>query len=364
MTDIQVTLLVLLICAVLLLIVLFVLGRIKRKPPTYSLKNGFSKEAESLFEALKECHLKNTPGYLENIKKLVDDYPEEPIFFLFAGDIARRSDPKKALEIHRDVLFRPSTSGKFRSLVLKHIADDYIALKQNQKALSVLKDSLKSASFPAAHLSISRIMENEGNFKEAYSELEKYIAKSDIKESALLKKIAVRAVNYFFKKENLPSALKWLGIIAKLSENPDEIKIVEYSIALIKGKKKKSAAYLKALCEAGEEFEILGRSLLIKSEVGSEINSTVEGKFSSSFNLFFNPELKTGLETVAVEKTTTFYGLLLSRFTTDEACKNYFKNAILEKNLFVCSNCKNEIKVISPVCRSCQKITGRKFKSF
>jgi lipopolysaccharide biosynthesis regulator YciM len=362
MTDIQLILFYLSIFAVLAAFVVFLAEHIRRKAPEYSLKGNFSKDGELLFEALKECHFKNASQYLSNIKKLAETYPDEPVFFLFAGDIARRSDPQKALEIHRDVLFRPTTTGKFRSLVLKHIAEDYVALKQNAKALSVLKDALKSANSPAAHLTISKIMESEGNYDEAYVQLEKYISGSDIKERALLKKIAARAVNYFFKNDSDTSSIKWLEIIAKLSNDPNEIKAVEYSVALIKGKQKKAAVYLKALSEAGENYEILGRSLLIKKDSGHEINSAAEGKFTGSFHLLFNPQLKNIEVASIVGNRTAFYGLLLARFTNDPECGSFLKDTISEKTLFICSECGNDIKTISPVCRNCQKITGRKFR--
>jgi len=362
MTNIQLTLFYLSIFAILCAVVVFTIEHVKKKIPAYSLKGNFSKDGELLFEALKECHFKNSHEYLQSIKKLAEFYPDEPVFFLFAGDIARKTDPQKALEIHRDVLFRPTTNGKFRSLVLKHIAEDYVALKQNSKALSVLKDSLKSANFPAAHLTMSKIFETEGNFDDAYVQMEKYISGSDIKERAHLKKLAARATYHFFKNNSEASSIKWLEIIAKLSNDPNEIKAVEYSVALIKGKQKKAAVYLKALSEAGENYEILGRSLLIKKEQGHEINSAAEGKFADVFYLLFNPQIK-NIETASIiSNRTAFYGLLLSRSVSDPEYSGFLKHTISEKTLFVCSECGNDIKNISPVCRNCQKITGRKFR--
>lgn len=362
MTNIQLTLFYLSIFAILCAVVVFTIEHVKKKIPAYSLKGNFSKDGELLFEALKECHFKNSHEYLQSIKKLAEFYPDEPVFFLFAGDIARKTDPQKALEIHRDVLFRPTTNGKLRSLVLKHIAEDYVALKQNSKALSVLKDSLKSANFPAAHLTMSKIFETEGNFDDAYVQMEKYISGSDIKERAHLKKLAARAAYHFFKNNSEASSVKWLEIIAKMSNDPNEIKAVEYSVALIKGKQKKASVYLKALSEAGENYEILGRSLLIKKEAGHEINASSEGKYSESFHLLFNPQIKNIDASSIVGNRTAFYGLLLSRSANDPECSNFLKDTISEKTLFVCSECGNDIKIISPVCRNCQKITGRKFR--
>ncbi len=362
MTNTQLILFYLSVFAVFSAFVVFIAEYIRRRIPVYSLNGNFSKDGKLLFEALKECHFKNSHEYLQSIKKLAEIYPDEPVFFLFAGDIARRTDPQKALEIHRDVLFRPTTNGKFRSLVLKHIAEDYVALKQNAKALSVLKDSLKSANFPAAHLTMSKIFEAEGNFDDAYVQMEKYTSGSDIKERLHLKKLAARAVYHFFKNNSESSSIKWLEIIAKLSNDPNEIKAVEYSVALIKGKQKKAAVYLKALSEAGENYEILGRSLLIKKEQGHEINSAAEGKFTNVFHILYNPQIKNIGSASIIGNRTAFYGLLLSRLTNDQECSNFLKDTISEKTLFICSECSTDIKTISPVCRRCQKITGRRFR--
>jgi len=334
----------------------------KRKSPSYTLKGDFSKESQLLFNALVDCHLKNNQEYLSNIKKLAGFYPDEPVFFLLAGDIARKTDPEKALEIHRDVLFRPTTTGKFRSLVLKHIADDYIALKQNSKALSVLKDAVKNSHFPQARLAISKILESDGNLEEAYTELEKYVTGSDIRERTLLKRFAARAVHFNFKNGSVNKAVHWLEITGKLTEDNNEIKAVDYTVALIKGKQKKAAAYLKALAETSEQHELLGRSLLLKTVDGDKINSLSEGKFSQTFDLFFHPETENRDAAAAAGEKSVFFGKLLSNSAKDGSCGDFLKNTMKENLFFVCSECRKDIKVISPVCPVCQKITGRNFK--
>lgn len=334
----------------------------KGKIPSYIMKKGSFKECELLFQALKECHFNNTGEYLSKIKLLAQNYPDEPVFFLFAGDIARRTDPQKALEIHRDILFRPTTTGKFRALVLKHVAEDYAALKQNTKALSVLKDAVKHTNFPQARLKMSKLLELEGRFEEAYDELEKYVSGSELKEALLLKRFAARATHFCFTGGLERKSLQWLDIIAKFSDDQNEIKAVDYFTALIKGKEKKAGAYLTALTETSEEHELLGRSLLIKNENGFRINSFADGRLKETFDLFFHPEKKIMDSEIAADKKSVFLGHILSNSSNDPATAEFLKSTMTAGLFFICSECGSDIKVISPVCRNCQKITGRKFK--
>ena len=336
--------------------------KFRRKEKPYSSTYKFPPEIKVFFDALRDCHLKNYAEYFANLKKLAGNYPEEPVFWLFAGDILRDKNPEKALEFHRDVLFRPNTSGIFRSMVLEHIARDYILLKQNQKAVSVLKDAVKCADYPAASLLLAEVYESDGNFDAAADEIKRYMSLADLKNETVLHRCYARAVSRFFgnSENDGETALKWLGIYSKRCGDSIQSLAADYLIFLMGSNSKKSVSCLKKLVETGEEWEIFGRSMLLNFPECGEINYSVEGKYRELFHILLNKNLKYtdpaegAADTLIERKLSIRNGLDEKTFVTLDA-------AVPDAKLFKCSECGREMNVISPVCPDCQKITGRKF---
>lgn len=337
--------------------------KFKRKDKPYSSTYKFPPEIKVFFDALRDCHLKNHAEYFANLKKLAGNYPEEPVFWLFAGDILRDKNPEKALEFHRDVLFRPGTDGIFRSMVLEHIARDYILLQQNQKAVSVLKDAVKCSNYPAASLLLSEVYESDGNFDAAADEIKRYISLNDSKNETLLHRCYARAVNRFFGKiENgRDLSQKWLGIYSKKCGDPNQSLAAEYLGFLMEPNLKKSANCLKKLVECGEEWEIFGRMLLLNFPKCSEINYSVEGAHKETFHILLNKNLK--YPDISQDSADTF--LIAKKLTLrnqlDESGFPTLDALIPDAKLFKCAECGRETNRIMPVCPDCQKITGRKF---
>jgi len=335
---------------------------IKGKEKPYSSTYKFPPEIKVFFDALRDCHLKNHAEYFANLKKLAGNYPEEPVFWLFAGDILRDKNPEKALEFHRDVLFRPNTSGVFRSMVLEHIARDYIILKQNQKAVSVLKDAVKCSNYPAASLLLSEVYESDGNFDAAADEIKRYLSLNDSKSETLLHRCYARAINRFFGKVENGRDLsqKWLGIYAKKCGDPVQSLAAEYVGMLIEPNLKKSANCLKKLVELGESWEIFGRMMLLAFPQCSEINYSAEGAHKELFHILLNKNLKYTDAAGGADEFLIVKKLAL-RNQLDEQAFATLDAAVPDAKLFRCSECGRETSVIMPVCPDCQKITGRKF---
>ena len=172
--------------------------RFKKKSKKYTSTYKFPPEIQDFFDALRDCHLNNRADYFAKLKKLAGLYPEEPVFWLFAGDVLRDKNPEKALELHRDVLFRPATAGVFRAMVLEHIARDYIVLKQNKKAVSVLKEAVKCADYAPAALLLSEVYEAESDFDAGFDEVKRYVSLTDSQNEAVMVRYCARAVNRFF----------------------------------------------------------------------------------------------------------------------------------------------------------------------
>lgn len=331
----------------------------KKKNKKYTSTYKFPPDIQDFFDAMRDCHLNNRAEYFAKLKKLAGTYPEEPVFWLFAGDIIRDKNPEKALELHRDVLFRPVTAGVFRAMVLEHIALDYIVLKQNKKAVSVLKDAVKCADYAPAALLLSEVYETEGDCDAALEEIKRYISLTDPKNETVMHRFAARTVSRFFRSrdENKNGALKWLSFFSKKCGDEKQSLVADYLSALINLNAKKSREFLKKITELGESYELLGRSLLLNFENTSEINYSVEGTYKELFQLLFNENLKyegKEADTLAAQKL-----LLRNSFAGDLKILN---SAIPNHTLFVCCECGGELPDISPVCPDCQKITGRKFK--
>ena len=336
---------------------------LRKKSKKYTSTYKFPLEIQDFFDALRDCHLNNRSEYFAKLKKLAGNYPEEPIFWLFAGDVLREKNPEKALELHRDVLFRPGTTGVFRAMVLEHIARDYIVMKQNKKAVSVLKDAVKCADYAPAALLLSEVYEAEGDYEAGLEEIKRYISLTDQKNEAVMVHYCARALNHFFRlrKSDKNSALKWLSLFSKKCGDENQSLFADYLSALINSNAKKSSEYLRKIVDLGENCEIYARSLLLDFENGSEINYGVEGGYKELFQVIFNKNLKyeeksSGIasETLAARKLT-LRNLISSDFDILDA-------AIPDHSLFVCSECGRHLAEISPACPVCQKITGRKFK--
>lgn len=337
--------------------------RFRKKSKKYTSTYKFPIEIQDFFDALRDCHLNNRQEYFAKLKKLAGNYPEEPVFWLFAGDVLRDKNPEKALELHRDVLFRPATAGVFRAMVLEHIARDYMVLKQNKKAVSVLKDAVKCADYAPAALLLSEVYEAEGDYEAGLEEIKRYISLTDPKNEVVLQRYCARAVNHFYRlRENDKNgALKWLSLFSKKCGDVQQSLLVDYISALINSNTRKSTEYLKKIVDLGENYEIFARSLLIDFENGSEINYGAEGAYKELFQVIFNKNLKyeeknsnIGSETLAAQKLTLRNSLA--------ADFNILDAVIPDSSLFVCSECGRHFAGISPVCPACHKITGRKFK--
>ena len=336
----------------------------RKKSKKYTSTYKFPPEIQDFFDALRDCHLNNRAEYFAKLKKLSGTYPEEPVFWLFAGDILRDKNPEKALELHRDVLFRPVTTGVFRAMVLEHVARDYIVLKQNKKALSVLKDAVKCADYAPASLLLSEVYEAEGDFDAALEEIKRYISLTDPKNETLLQRFYARAVNFFFRTrvENKNGALKWLSAFSKKCGDENQVLVADYLYALINSNAKKSSDHLKKIVALGENHEILARSLLLNfPDNGSEINYGADGRYKEFFQLMFNDNLKYDEKNSDVAAETLAARKLIVRNSLSDGFKA-LDAAIPDESLFVCCECGRQMTEISPVCPYCQKITGRKFK--
>jgi tetratricopeptide (TPR) repeat protein len=342
---------------------LWLFDRFRKKSKKYTSTYKFSPEIQEFFDALRDCHLNNRSEYFAELKKLSGNYPEEPVFWLFAGDILRDKNPEKALELHRDVLFRPVTTGVFRAMVLEHIARDYIVLKQNKKAVSVLKDAVKCADYAPASLLLSEVYEAECDYDAALEEIKRYISLTDPKNDVLLHRFYARAANCFFRSrtENKNGALKWLSAFSKKCGDEQQSLIADYISALINANAKKSSEYLRKIVDSGETNEILARSLLLVFQNGSEINYGAEGAYKELFQVLFNENLKYESGKLNVgEDTLVSHKLTLRNYLAGDF--KILNVAIPDHSLFVCSECGRNLTEISPVCPHCQKITGRKFK--
>lgn len=335
----------------------------KKKSRKYTSTYKFPSDVQDFFDALRDCHLNNRQEYFAKLKKLAGLYPEEPVFWLFAGDILRDKNPEKALELHRDVLFRPVTTGVFRAMVLEHIAKDYIVLKQNKKALSVLKDAVKCADYAPAALLLSEVYEAEGDYDAGLDEVKRYLSLTDPKNETLLRRYGARAVHHFFRtrEEDKNGALKWLSFFSKKCDDEKQALVVDYLSALINSNAKKSSEYLKKIVAQGDSYELLGRALLLNFVSGSEINYGVDGAYKELFQLLFNENLKYDSKTSGVAENTLIAHKLMIRNSLSGDF-DHLDAAIPNRTLFVCGECGGCMHDISPVCPVCQKITGRKLK--
>ena len=334
----------------------------RKKVKNYSYTHKFPSDVKDFFVALRDCHLDNRKEYFDALKKLASLYPDEPLFWLFAGDILTEKNPERALELHREVLFREGVSGVLRSMVLEHIAKDYIAMKQYGKALSVLKDAVKESEYSQAALLLSEVYEIDGNYDLGLEALKKYLSWSDSKNDLLLQHYMAKGVNHFFKStdENKDQAVKWLKALAKKTDDSLQSLAAEYVIFLLESNLKKSREYLGKLTAMGENYELFGRFMLLKFDNAGEINYGVNGTYRDFFQILLNPNLKYDAngskiteESVAVNK------LLIRNFLPDD--EKLLDVLIPDPTLFVCSECGKKMTSVLPVCPSCQKITGRSF---
>ena len=360
MIDLKSPILWVLLLSALITFFYIVIKSFSRSFPKYGLKKSFSKESSAIFDALVESHFRNNKNYLDHLKKLASEFPDEPMFFLFAGDIARDFNPEKALEIHRDILFRPSTTGKLRALVLRHIGEDYSALGQYSKALSVLKDSVKTADSPEARLLMSRVYEKEKNYSKALDEIDRYISLSEEKDSPLPLKIISRAVIYYHQKNSVEDYKFWLESYIKKTTSESEKNIASMKLMLLKEKHKKAEPYLQAASADNEKYELAARAMVLTEKEGSEINSSVDGRYKTVFDALLNSELKNPEIMARINTKSALFCRLTAKYSAESRLRDIVISNYDYDTLFVCSECGNPAEASFPLCKNCLVITGRK----
>jgi lipopolysaccharide biosynthesis regulator YciM len=92
-------------------------------------------------DALKALLAEDEKLAFQRFKDVAQDDPDNVDAYLKLGDLFRKRKMfDKALQVHRELTLRPSLSGEEKSEVWKSLADDYIAFKKHEKAISVLED--------------------------------------------------------------------------------------------------------------------------------------------------------------------------------------------------------------------------------
>lgn len=360
MTDFKSPVLWVLLLSALITFFYIVIKSFSRSFPKYGLKKSFSKESSAIFEALVESHFRNNKNYLEHLKKLASEYPDEPMFFLFAGDIARKFNPEKALEIHRDVLFRPSTTGKLRALVLRHIGEDYFALGQYSKAVSVLKDSIKTADSPEARFLMSRVYEKEKNYLNALEEIDRYVSLIEEKESTLPLKMISKAIIYYYQKNSIEDYKLWLENYIRRTPSEAEKNLAHMKLMLLKEKPKKAAAHLQSASTDDEKYELAARAMVLSEKDGMEINLSAEGRYKAVFDALLNTELKDTGAIEQINRKSVLFCILTAKYSAESNLRDAVISNFNYDTIFVCSECGNPVDSSFPLCRHCLAITGRK----
>ena len=92
-------------------------------------------------DALKALLVGDEKLAFQRFKDVARGDPDNVDAYLKLGDLFRRRKKiDKALQIHKELTLRPSLSSEEKSEVLKSVAEDYIASKNHDKAISVLED--------------------------------------------------------------------------------------------------------------------------------------------------------------------------------------------------------------------------------
>jgi len=275
------------------------------------------KEMKLIFQALKDCHFSNDQEYLKSLRELAKNYPEEIDFFLMAGDVARKTNPAKALEIHRDLLFRSNTAGKVRGRVLSHVGEDYFLLGKYSKAINALKESLKTYDNSKTRMIIAKAYERVGDIGESVENMRKSIKISGTEDYKEMKDLIARGILNSFRKGNVQEMNRWIDELTVFSSD-NEILLLNLKKAVSSDKEKKSASLLKEVIEKSPQFEIAARGFVSEAEWGRIVNNSVEGKYRKLFE------------------------------------------GDLNSSVFLCSRCLNPLKPGDPVCDSCFNYSGKK----
>ncbi len=296
-------------------IVIFLLYTFFKKVYLANVEDGkIPKDTLILFRALKECHFGNLEEYLDILKKLAKKYPEETEIFIMAGDVVRKSNPQKALEIHRELLFRSEVSGKLRATVLKHVGKDYLELGKYTKAQNSLSESVKISDNGRSRQLLSKAYESTGDFKKAFENMKKSLKMENNLNEKILRNMAAR---FAAVSDNIEEKTIWLGEL-KSFVSPKEGAVLSLSKSVFDGKQRKAQSQLKDIIDSYPDMEVSARSVLSNANWGKEVNSEVEGKYMKIFRKNF-----------------------------DEA-------------VFVCGNCSSIIKQEDPVCGNCLSVSVKK----
>ncbi len=250
----------------------------------------------------------------QKFKEVARRDPENVDAFLKLGDLFRKSKKyDKAMQIHRELLIRPSISPEDKNEILKSLAQDYSASGNSDKAISVLADLYRDNE-KDQWVALRLLAEYEliARWEEAF-DLRKKI--SDRKEAETGRILALYKV-FWGKARAEAGELHKARVAYKEALNYDESCIPTYIYlgdAYYEDERLKDAVeYWKKLVEVMPEagylvFDKLEKSLFELGEYG-EITEIYEGILSRNpknvFALFYLARIneKKGLSETAADQ--------------------------------------------------------------
>jgi len=252
-------------------------------------RENFDIGTKSLFNALDSLIYEDYIRAIKYLKESAIYFSEEIMIHNLIAEILRKKNPKKALEIHKSLLFKHNIKNFEKNATYFSIAKDFNSIGELKKALYSL-EKISKEYHTKSSLNLMITIEKElGLFDKIYEhqKLLNKILKTE-KENDF-DKISLEITNYYLQKNDKDKFKKSLDNLKKYWKNHYIYLFALIISDMMSGKKivKKAQNFIKIF----PEQEILLRFLLYKRNKLEE-NNTIEGDFQKIFSFLFEKNIK------------------------------------------------------------------------
>ncbi len=339
-------------CGIILIILLFFGG--------LALLGSRAKGAEKekvlrpVFNALHAFHRGSSYEALPALKQAARQFPSKSQLYILIGDLVRNESPVKAVSLHKVLLFRKQLSAEEKASVLFSLGLDYIALEDDNKAISSLKQSVALDKQPQAFEELITIELRQKLWEDAIYHTRELNSLLDKPRDAGVTDIIVAAIDEARKKDASDEVRRWVIAYSKHESNTPFSMLLELLADLYDAKEERALAAAKDFLRDHPEDELTLRYLLMNARLGVPVSEQLDGPLKAAFIALHRDQPPASpADIVSLDKKTLLYYILFARTMTESEAKQLIGAAGDKTRLFECSACRTVYAEFALACTHC-----------
>ncbi len=303
------------VLAILGVIVLYFMFTTKKKKE--KRRGSFDAGTKALFNALDSFFYEDSVGAIKYLKESATHFSEETMIHNLIADILSKKNPKKALDIHKALLFKHNLKEFEKNAIYLSVAKDFEKLGELQKALFSLEKISNEYHTKASLNFLISIEKRVGSFKHIF-EHQKLLNKiSNNEKDKNFDKLSLEIANYYLKKQDKENFKKSLDNVKKYWKNHYIYLFSNIILELLAKNSKKVLKNGQQFVKKFPENELLIRFTLLCFDE-EEINNRIEGKYQKIFSFIFDDTTNLQKEEYKFIDKTTFLSEYLNLATKKE----------------------------------------------